>query len=1193
MLKTVQADRDELTKAMLLCCYLFSVTAASTVGRTAADTLFLSRFDHASLSAMYLPQALMMIAAGFVFQRVTAKVRVEALLPWLIPCIAALVLAGRLAAGFELRWSFPVLYIAVDVFNFLMIVCFWQLATGIMDQRKAKRMIGFVGAGGIAGAITSGFGMKAILPLIGTANLLLVYAAFQLLALLLMLVLRARGARARSYEADAGRASASSVQSVKPKSRSKQEMLSQAPHLRAFAVLSAALIIALTLIDYQFKAIIREELQNDALASFMGSFYGLSGIVALLVQLLVSGWVLSRFGMMTALLVFPVLLLVGSSGLLLLPVLTVAVLVKGSDKVVGDTIHSSVNQLIMFPIAPEWRGPAKGWMDGVVRNGAKGLAALVLLATGSLLAPAQLSYIVLLLLVIAIAAGLRVKPAYMKTLTASLARGTPEDDSESSPLMLDASARKLLLAALYSEEPQQAMAAYRMLRHVSFSFTPHIPELLIHPVEGIRLEALKLAAQAADPSLLPAIIRCLDSEQPTAVRAAAIHALAVYEREEDLERVSEYVSSSDLTLQTAAIVALVKQFGIEGMFRAVSRLKELIDSRIEAERLCAAAIIGQIGVRSFYKPLAELLTDASPQVRIRAIEAAGALRAPALLQPLLARLQDYETRRYAIEALAVYPEDELLPMLEQALTDTTNALHIPLVCAKVGTPSSWMLLLNAYEGAELELRDRLLEAMLRGMEAAPGHVEAQLEQYALAELALDTELAKQQMVLSMQLSEHSIVHELLSDTRESIRRRVFQLLALHVKSRTLVHAHQSWTTGDVRQQANAVELVDQSLKGQLRQHVTRWMNGWSAAQEATHASVSASDALMKLRKLPDPMLRAAIEAELASLQAVSASEALDADATHRARWESIRLLKQTPLFRELTVKDRARIAERLVPVQYEPGATLVEQGEVGECLYLITDGETAIVRDGRQVSSLRAGDCLGEMALFIQGKRTATAVATTRMQALRLDAEELLSIFDQHSFVAMDMMKLLSRRLRDALSRRPKQEDSTADSATQPVGAAGAAVDAMRREHAPLASMEHDGAIRALLRRIAALERIELFAQLPPDDMLWLARSLHESTWAAGTAICKEGEHGDVMYAILEGSVRVHRGTDTIAMLQQDEYFGELAVIDSAPRSAHCTAETDTVLLELPRDLIVASCAQNRNVLRSILQVLATRLQRV
>lgn len=95
-------DGGEYFKVSLLFLYFFCTVAASILGRTAADALFLSRFDNAALSGMYLPQAATMILTSLVFQRYAHRVRIERLLYGLLPAVALLILVSRIGVGLEL-----------------------------------------------------------------------------------------------------------------------------------------------------------------------------------------------------------------------------------------------------------------------------------------------------------------------------------------------------------------------------------------------------------------------------------------------------------------------------------------------------------------------------------------------------------------------------------------------------------------------------------------------------------------------------------------------------------------------------------------------------------------------------------------------------------------------------------------------------------------------------------------------------------------------------------------------------------------------------------------------------------------------------------------------------------------------------------------------------------------------------------
>ncbi|MBB3114559.1 CRP-like cAMP-binding protein/ATP/ADP translocase/HEAT repeat protein [Paenibacillus phyllosphaerae] len=1172
-----KTDRDEFVKVMLLFGYLFCVVSASTIGKTGADALFLSRFDNTALSFMYLPQALIMILTGVLFQRYASRVRLERLLVLLIPIIAGVVLLSRFGIGMDLRWVFPTIYIGYDVFNFLMIVCFWQFATSVMDQRKAKKMIGLVGSGGIAGGIVSGFGLKAFVPLLGTANLIYVYAALQLIALGFVIVLIRRfPQQAESKGVKAG-------PSGKTSKEGNKGLFKHVPHLKYVAILAAALVFSLQLIDYQFKVILRESLQNDALAGFMGTFHGVSGIVALVVQLFVSSWVITRYGVMTALLVFPVVLFAGSLGVLMLPVLAMAVSVKGSDKVVGDTIYSSVSQLIMFPVPPEYRTKAKSFLDGIARNGAKGLAAICLLAASQLLAPQQLSYVVIPLLGVAIFAAIKLKKAYLQTLMATLQSGKSNFERAELNLM-DPASRSLLTDALVSEDRQQALYAFYILRDVEgFEFTPYLKPLLQHSDPKVRMEALAFIEQTVPPGFEEQLI-ALCHKQDSQVRAKAVIALAAYGQEAYLDDITALLEEQEPQIQAAAIAGLVKYYGIEGMFRSVGKLKQLIDSTQDEHRVAVAALFGQIGVRSFYKPLVALLKDPSVAVRSRALESAQALAVPALIPPIVAGLRDYETRRYAVRALAAYEEEEIIPVLREALGSENNGLapHIPAVCEKVGTQQACDLLLEGYGAASYELRDRMLESLTRMVKKSALTVRPKaVEQLIEAELELYRQFAIHGSPF-VQIEGYADIAIIVEQLRTAVSRRVFQLLGLLYEAGTIQAVYTNWSEGDARQQANAAEVIDQTVQGALRGQLAAFMG---AARSLTGKAASPAEMTNHLAWLSaqgDDWLKEVIRHKFALEQ----GKVSEADTTFELL-DRVHLLQRASLFQGLTSKELSNIAKRLQRVEAEAGANILQAGDPGDWMYIVGSGRVGVYREGRKLNELSSGECVGEMALFSEGRRTATILAEEATILWRLDSAPFYDLLFNHTSIAFEMMKLLSRRLRTVLAQGGSQQKPETDAAVE------TAANASTSDPNQLATMQGvDGLSHEMIvRRILTLQNIELFAHLKPEDFVWLAQSIEEAEYVAGQAICRTGEHGDTMYAIVSGQVRVHRGSHPIALLQAGEYFGEMAVIDSGPRSADCTADSDVIALALHRDLVLAFSFQNMNVLKSILRVLADRLK--
>ncbi|THF81747.1 Npt1/Npt2 family nucleotide transporter [Cohnella fermenti] len=1171
-------DRAELVKAAYLFFYLFCVVAASTIGRTAADTLFLSRFDSSHLSMMYLPQAAAMILSGILFQRFGGKLRIDRLIVLLIPALSALVAVSRLGVAAELRWVFPVIYIAFDVFNFLMIVCFWQFATAVMDQRRAKKTIGMVGSGGIAGGIVSGFGLKLLVPLLGTANLILVYGTLQLLALVTVIALRRRLPNPQETFAEQTRKPAEKGQRQAP--AKKEKLFRSVPHLKFVSVMAGTLVVSLTLIDYQFKVVLKETLANDALAGFMGSFYGFSGILALLVQLFVAGRILTRFGVMTALLVFPIALLAGSLGLLLYPVLAVAVVVKGSDKVLGDTIHSSVNQLIMFPVPPEWRNRAKSFLDGVVRNGAKGVAALCLLGLSPFLSAAQLGYIALALLVICITAAVMVKGSYLRMLLSTLK--TRGDDLSSDSLdLMDPASRQLLLGALACPDSHQALHALRILRGLQgVDLGPYYSGLIRHSSPEVAVEALSAVEEAKPEGFEPELLELIASEAGPKVKGQALLALAAYGREEHLDAIGEKVDSEIVEERAAAIAGLVKHYGIEGMFRAVATFKSMLGSTREDERTAMAALFGRIGIREFYKPLIPLLKDESPDVRIAAISSAGALRVPELVVELVRLLDDGESRRFAVEALAAYGEAALLPRLEGSFDKKPEPLHLPKVLERLGTVRAFEMLLARYEAASPEMKEKLLEAMVRMHRGQAWAEEKDVTRLVLAEIQDGARV----IALASGYAGRTEYEEMLQAVRQlrsAAESRVFRLLSLVHDPRTIGAVYAGWSEGDARQQANAAEVMDQLLQAELRTEVARLMS--APRTLASPQGVEPSErTLAELGERGDEWLRLTIG--LAARRDAGAGRSPAEEAAEGAlplakRMERIAALRRAELFGGLPDRELSAIAERLSETTVPAGTTIAREGEAGDSFYLIVEGKIAVGREGRKEGELGPGEGFGQTSLLTGRPRTADFRAEEPSRLLRLGSSDIYLLMFDRTGIALEMMKLLSRRIRMQLDRAKEVQT--------PVQAAVEAAAAAVRELSGPAAGPGD----SILRRVLVLSKIGLFAQLEQEDLVRLAGRVEEVEVAAGQPICKVGEYGDALYGIIEGSVRVHRGEERIADLREGDSFGEMAIIDSGLRSADCTASTDAVLLVLHRDQVTSFCFQNIAVLRSMMQVLAERLR--
>ena len=129
------------------------------------------------------------------------------------------------------------------------------------------------------------------------------------------------------------------------------------------------------------------------------------------------------------------------------------------------------------------------------------------------------------------------------------------------------------------------------------------------------------------------------------------------------------------------------------------------------------------------------------------------------------------------------------------------------------------------------------------------------------------------------------------------------------------------------------------------------------------------------------------------------------------------------------------------------------------------------------------------------------------------------------------------------------------------------------------------------IEKVLILKTIGVFSDVPDDALADIASLLKLTDVPAGTTVIREQEVGSTLYVILDGKVRVHRDSRTIAELGERDVFGELSVLDPEPRSASVEALEDTRLFELHGDHLHDLMATNPAVVRGIIRFLCRRIR--
>ncbi len=102
---------------------------------------------------------------------------------------------------------------------------------------------------------------------------------------------------------------------------------------------------------------------------------------------------------------------------------------------------------------------------------------------------------------------------------------------------------------------------------------------------------------------------------------------------------------------------------------------------------------------------------------------------------------------------------------------------------------------------------------------------------------------------------------------------------------------------------------------------------------------------------------------------------------------------------------------------YEDGEIIVRQGEVGDCMYVIQEGEVDILCDENgeeiHIATRHAGDFIGEMAIFDRDVRSATVRAKGQVRILTVDKKNFMSRIHEDPSLAFRVVETMSHRLRE------------------------------------------------------------------------------------------------------------------------------------------------------------------------------------
>ncbi|WP_437539822.1 HEAT repeat domain-containing protein [Sorangium sp. So ce726] len=718
----VPLTRVELHRTALLFCLLFLAALLFVVGRSARDALFLTRFPVTWIAPMWIVYGVASAVAALVYDRIARH------LPRAQLCVAFALFGAatfallRVLIGQEVRAAYLVFYIWSEIIANFTAVLVWAVAQDLHDPRSAKRLFGLIGSGRVVGTVACGLATGAVVRWIGTENLMFVLIA----ALLAMAALTSALARRHPL----GRPPSGDEELIQ--ARLPRMEVWRSRYALTVALLTFLLFTVLTIGDYQFKAIALTAYPHvDDLTRFMGFLYAAVGVVGLLVQLIATPRVLRRHGVLGGLLAMPAAFTASTVALLAAPSLAWGAILKLSDNALQLTIYDATMQLLFFPFQPALRERVRTLVSAIAKPLGYGLGALILLAvaptaaTGPALVEeaAWIGVYSLPLCVACITLLPLVRRGYFDAMRRTLMRRQIEPDS----VAYGPQTRAILKEALYSRAMMQVLFAVEQLQQLDPPLVREaVPALARHGSARVRALAVRLAAELEHEEGA-SIARAAIHDRNTDVRVAAVDALAALLREDAHDELLALARESaapraaaDATggeeLRAAAIAALLRYCGLDGMLEGAPRLRALLDSPSPRDRVAAARILGLIGHASLQRALARLIGDPDPAVRRAAVRSSSSVADPRLLPLLADALAEHALAPAAARAIEALGDDaipELAARLGDDGTPRAVRLAIPRVLARLCSHDALDVLLARIDHPNEALRQKVLASASR------------------------------------------------------------------------------------------------------------------------------------------------------------------------------------------------------------------------------------------------------------------------------------------------------------------------------------------------------------------------------------------------------------------------------------------------------------------------------------------------
>jgi len=1049
--KLFKINQGEGLPTLILFFHFFAYVAISITGTAARDAYFLNMVDKKYLPLMFLAIAIVLSIVIEIYSRLSKNRDLSTIVTGTgIIFIATLLAIQKHLEG----WVIPFLYVWKDVIDAIIITQFWLIASQVFDPRQAKRLFGLLGAGGALAAIIIGSSISQFVSVFGSENLLFVTMSFIIIVILMANLIRPyRNLNEQKHQ-------------TSKKDVHKNTGKSFTPYLKSLAIIIGLAAVASRVVDYQFKITAVASFPNqDDLVNFFGQYYAVTGVATMIIQLFITSRLLSRFGIIVAILILPTLFMAGAAGFLMSPVLAAVYISKFSDQVFRFTFHNASIQLLWIPVKRTIKNRLKPVIEGSIRAGLEGVSGiLIFLSITMFNVPIHyLSISIILITIYWIKRSFRLKKLYIKELQSAIEKRELNFEELTLDIQDEAMVKTINLALNNDDESQQILAL-EMIKDIPLTpWKDSLNRLLNDGSMIVKKEILNISFDDENIISDQKIISLINNESDLEIESIEI--AGKRKLTDALPIIMDRIDAENKEKQLIAAAA-IRNIDPDSS----NKEKDLLLSAFNSndENICSLIIIQMKNDNEILpdEKLIKYLNEESSKVRNAALSVAESRASLVLLPHIIQCLSYPRSAMPARSALQVYDENEVVKLLienaQNQNVEKSLVIGVIRTIKKYPTKDSIDMLLSVISPKIPPIQAVAVDSLIHIARELP------LDEKQIAitkeELIKTSKYAYEKIIALSQIEENEKNQLLRYLLQDEVRKLIPVIMKLGIldKPQTPIETYIQYVLNNEEDKLPYVlEFFENIFSQEERKIVNSLIDDISIEDKCKVAKNHFDELTTDINQFLGYYIGTIQELKVA-LTLDYAFRTNNQEILGKANWsnlpesfiikdiitrhskespdslntwpindylldsnqltmystlEKAMILKSVDLFASIPSQELIRVAQIAEEEEYQTDTSLCKEGDYGDCMYIIANGKVKVHKGDHTLVELEKGAFVGDMALLDQEPRSADLTTSLETTLLKISQDAFYELMSSNFEIMNGILKIISSRLREAQAK--------------------------------------------------------------------------------------------------------------------------------------------------------------------------------